>query len=356
MRARERRWYSRAVNRRSGDGRLLAPFPIILLLLVLGLATRGAIAAGGQAGAGDLKAGDLLAHAHAAFHQGDYAAALVPIRTALQIDPENPAAIELAAELMLKFCDPLYAAKLANRALRFNPHDPAVRARLQNIADEKAEQFDNSNLVASAAPGTCKAQALNRAAIGLAENGNATTALAKLDDAARIAHGLVPKADYNAGAMLEQEGDEHKAIDHFLAAYRGFFMPDDELDALNRMVVLSRNGGITISESAESHFQAGARLAAQKRDAEAAREFSSALEQAPWMVEAYYSLGIALEHAHRDREGLAILRTYQHLAPDGAHFAPASDKIAELEHRLGITETPARDESTAMQASDLLAP
>ncbi|HEY6420164.1 MAG TPA: hypothetical protein VIX59_14285 [Candidatus Binataceae bacterium] len=338
--------------------RLLAPFPIILILLVLGLAVSAATAAErtDKAPAGKSLASELLAHANSAFRQGNYAAAVIPLRTALQIDPENPVAIELAAELMLKFCDRLYAAKLASRALRFNPSDPAVRDRLHKISAEKADQLNNSDLIAGAAPGACKAQSLNRAAIVLAESGKTDEALQKFDDASRIGHGLVPKADYNAGATFEQAGDEHKAFDHFLAAYRGFFMPDDELDALNRMVVLSLNGGITVPSSAEHHFEAGAKLEEQKKNAEAAKEFESALAQAPWMIEAYYSLAVALDGEHRDREGLAMFRIYRRLAPDGPHYALAGDKIAELEHRLGIAETPAKDESAATQASELLSP
>lgn len=257
--------------------------------------------------------------------RGDYAAALSAIRQALLADPQGIQPAVAAVELLQRLCDPESAKRLGEVALKAHPADADLQAAMNGNGVTPHES-------------ACQAQQLNREALVLARSGQRAEALMKLMEARRLAPGLVPKASYNAALLLEQAAKPQEAVAGYLEAYRGFLLPADQQESLQRLVAIAQRANVAAPETADRHYRLGIVRAQQKRFPEAATEFEAALNEAPWIVDAYYNLGLVYDFTNASRPALRALRTYLALAPQSPHASAVKTKIVELEDKLGPGE------------------
>jgi tetratricopeptide (TPR) repeat protein len=185
-------------------------------------------------------------------------------------------------------------------------------------------------------PAACRAQALNREGVALAREQKFAAALAKLEEAVRIAPGLIPKAHYNAALIHEQTGRPREALTHYVVAHQAFLLPQGQTETLSRMVALVQRAGITVPETADRRYRVGILRAQQKRYKEAIEEFEAALAEAPWLVDAYHNLGLVYDFTGAYQDALRTFRTYVQLAPTAPNIGTVKTKIVELEDRLGL--------------------
>ena len=187
-------------------------------------------------------------------------------------------------------------------------------------------------------PNACNAQRLNREGIALIREQQRTSALAKFEEAARSTPNLIPKADYNAGLILEQSGRQKDALTHYLAAMKSFLLISDEEEASAKVIAIAQRSNAPVPESADKRYRVGILRAQQKRYKEAIQEFEAALSEAPWLVDAYYNLGLVYDFSGEYQNALRSLKTYLRLAPTAPNIGPVKTKIVELEDRLGLLE------------------
>lgn len=268
-----------------------------------------------------------LDQAAAAQAQGDLAAAVAALRLARQADPAGPAPAAAAVALLHRLCDPEAARRLGEEARKQHPADAGLQAAVAGTG-------------LTPDPKACEAQALNRAAVASAREGRRPEALAKLTEARRLAPGLVPKASYNAALLLEQRGQPAEAATAYLEARRGFLEAAEAQEALTRLTALAQRAKLPVPEPADRRYRLGVVRAQQKRYPEAAAEFEAALAEAPWLVDAYYNLGLVYDFTGRAAEALEALRAYLALAPQSPHAGAVKTKVVELEDRLGVGPLP----------------
>jgi len=137
-------------------------------------------------------------------------------------------------------------------------------------------------------------------------------------------------------------GKFNGALKHYAEAYATFLDEKDSKDALKRMVLLSRDFGATVPESAERHYRTGILRAKQKRFSEAIEAFQTAIAEAPWFAEAYYNIGIVYDFNHDYRAALNALQTHIQLNPESAKKSAIKNKLIELEDRLGRVDEKAQ--------------
>jgi tetratricopeptide (TPR) repeat protein len=186
----------------------------------------------------------------------------------------------------------------------------------------------------------CRAQALNREGVALAREQKPVGALAKFEEATRAAPGLVPKAHYNAALILEQTGRPREALLQYVAAYQAFLFPAEQVESLVRIVALTQRAAIGVPDTADRRYRVGILRAQQKRYQDAVEEFEAALVEAPWLVDAYYNLGLVYDFVSRHPEALRAFRTYSQLAPNAPNIGAVKTKIVEIEDRLATQPTP----------------
>jgi tetratricopeptide (TPR) repeat protein len=187
-------------------------------------------------------------------------------------------------------------------------------------------------------PNACNAQRLNREGIALIKEQQRTPALAKFEEAARSIPNLIPKADYNAGLILEQSGRQKEALTHYLAAMKSFLLITDEEEVSAKVITIAQRSNAPVPESADRRYRIGILRAQQKRYKEAIQEFEAALSEAPWLVDAYYNLGLVYDFSGEYQNALRSLKIYLRLAPTAPNIGPVKTKIVELEDRLGLLE------------------
>ena len=277
---------------------------------------RGAVAAQGR-----------VAEAQAAMQRGDYQAALAAVRSALQTDPQGAASVAAAAELLYRLCDPEAAKRMGDQALKAHPTDATLQAAVRGTG-------------ATPYPPACDAQALNRDGVALARGGQRSEALAKFQAARQAAPGLVPKTSYNAALLLEQGGRGADALAAYLEAYRGFLTPMEQQDSLGRLVALTQRTNLPAPDGPDRRYRLGIVRAQQKRYPEAIVEFEAALSDCPWLVDAYYNLGLVYDFTGASGPALQAFRTYLVLAPSSPHTSAVKTKIVELEDKLGVGDPP----------------
>ena len=260
--------------------------------------------------------------ARAAMATQDYRAALAAVRSALVADPTAPAPVAVAVDLLTILCDPEGAKTLAVAARTAHSTD----ARLPTAGAGAGITPD---------PFACQAQQLNREALALARSGQRAEALTKLAGARVLAPGLVPKASYNAAILLEQSGKPQEAVAAYLEAHRGFLSPADQREALTRLVACAQRANLPVPDAADRRYRLGIVRAQQKRYPEAVIEFEGALQDAPWLADAYYNLGLVAGFTEAHAKALQALRTYLTLAPQSPHASAVKTKIVELEDKLG---------------------
>lgn len=300
----------------------------------------GKIKALASKGAAGRETAMFTAEAEAARKAGNPKAALAALRGALRSDPRNPALYREAADLLLSLCDADGAIRTAEQGLRLADQDQGLRDVVGRAL--KLKTADAATATAEGLePQACRAQAANREGVALARGQQRTAALAKFEEAAAAAPGLIPKADYNAALILEQTGKSKEALQRYLAAKDAFLMPADEQEALQKVIVLAQRTGMAVPESAERRYRVGILRAQQKRYPEAVKELEAALAEAPWLVDAYYNLGLVYDFSERYADALHTLKTYLLLAPNAPQTGSVKTKIVELEDRLGLLEAPA---------------
>lgn len=187
-------------------------------------------------------------------------------------------------------------------------------------------------------PNACNAQRLNREGIALIREQQRGPALAKFEEAARSTPNLIPKADYNAALILEQSGRQKDALAHYLAAMKSFLLVSDEEETSAKVIVIAQRSNTPVPESADRKYRIGILRAQQKRYKEAIQEFEAALSEAPWLVDAYYNLGLVYDFSGEYQNALRSLRTFMKLAPNAPNIGAVKTKIVELEDRLGLLE------------------
>lgn len=187
-------------------------------------------------------------------------------------------------------------------------------------------------------PNACKAQMLNREGISLIKEQQRAPALAKFEEAARSTPNLIPKADYNAGLVLEQSGRHKEALTHYLAAMKSFLLISDEEEVSAKVITIAQRSNAPVPETADRRYRVGILRAQQKRYKDAIQEFEAALSEAPWLVDAYYNLGLVYDFSGEYQNALRSLKTYLRLAPTAPNIGPVKTKIVELEDRLGLLE------------------
>lgn len=247
----------------------------------------------------------------------DYAGAWAALRQALAQDQRSPAPALAAATLLARLCDAEGARAMQAEAMRRGAGGPA---QVPAEPDQRA----------------CQAQALNKDGVALARQGAAAEAMAKFDQALKTAPAPLPKANYNAALVMEQQGQAQAAVRQYLAAYQAFLLPAEQTEALNRLLALSQHAKLGVPETADQRYRLGVVRAKQKRYAEAVGEFEAALQEAPWLVDAYYNLGLVYDFVGRSADALRVLRIYVQLAPNSANLGPVKTKIVELEDKLGL--------------------
>lgn len=265
----------------------------------------------------------ILEKAIVAKGKGDFATAVSNLKLAIQIDPKNTLSYKEAVEILLKICDREGASRVIGAGLRLNPNDPV----LMNISPVTPETYHQT---------ACRAQALNREGITLAKEAKNKAALGKFEEAVQTAPGLIPKAHYNAALILEQLGRSHEALRHYVSAQRSFLLPEDEIDTLFRLIDLTRRARIAVPENAERRYRLGIVRTNQKKYQEAIEEFEASLAEAPWLVDAYYNLGLVYDFNKDYPQALHILLIYSRLYPNAPNIGMVKTKIVELEDRLGL--------------------
>jgi tetratricopeptide (TPR) repeat protein len=268
-----------------------------------------------------------LATAQAALAAGDYAKALSNVRLARQVNPQGAAPATAAVTLLQTLCDPEGGKRLAEEARKVHPADAGLTAA---IAGTGITPY----------PPACQAQALNREGVALAREGKRPEALAKFQAARQAAPGLVPKASYNAGLLLEQSGKPQDALTAYLEARQSFLNPAEEQDAMSRLTALAQRANLPAPDAADRRYRLGIVRAQQKRYPEAVIEFEAALADAPWLTDAYYNLGLVSDFTGAHAKALQALRTYLTLAPQSPHASAVKTKIVELEDKLGVAGIP----------------
>ncbi len=285
-------------------------------LRILVAARRNAVAAQGR-----------VAEAQAAMQRGDYQAALAAVRSALQTDPQGAASVAAAVELLYRLCDPESAGRMGEQGLKAHPTDAPLQAAVRRSE-------------AAPYPSACEAQALNRDGVGLIRAGQRGEALAKFQAARQAAPGLVAKASYNAALLLDQGGRGPEALAAYLEAYRGFLTPAEQQDALGRLVALTQRTNLPTPDGPDRRYRLGIVRAQQKRYPEAIVEFEAALANCPWLVDAYYNLGLVYDFTGASGPALQAFRTYLALAPSSPQTSAVKTKIVELEDKLGVGDPP----------------
>jgi tetratricopeptide (TPR) repeat protein len=265
---------------------------------------------------------DQVQWAQAAEAQGDYATALRTLRQALTADPKSPAPVAAAVAFLHRLCDPEGAKRFGEAAQKAHPTDAALATALAGTG------------VTPHAP-ACEAQALNRDGVALARERKLPEALAKFQAARQRAPGLVPKASYNAALLLEAARPP-EAVQAYLEATRGFLDPADQQEALTRLVATAQRARLPVPETADRRYRLGVVRVEQKRYPEAVTEFEAALAEAPWLVDAYYNLGLVYDFTGATANALQALRAYVQLAPQAANLGAVKTKIVELEDKLGV--------------------
>jgi tetratricopeptide (TPR) repeat protein len=285
-------------------------------LRTLVAARRNAVAAQGR-----------VAEAQAAVQRGDYQAAVAAVRSALQTDPQGAASVAAATELLYRLCDPETAKRLGEQGLKADPADATLQAAMRGTGGTPY-------------PPACDAQALNREGVALVRAGQRSEALAKFQAARQAAPGLVAKASYNAALLLEQGGRGPEALAAYVEAYRSFLTPAEQQDALGRLVALTQRANLSAPDGPDRRYRLGIVRAQQKRYPEAIVEFEAALSDCPWLVDAYYNLGLVYDFTGASGPALQAFRAYLALAPSSPHTSAVKTKIVELEDKLGVGDPP----------------
>lgn len=264
--------------------------------------------------------------------EGNYTAAFSAFKQAIRNSPEFWESYRDAAGFMLLLCDQDGVLRLAKEGLRLNPDELS----LKDVLGRAQKQKGNNVLTSSTDQNFCRAQTLNHEGVALVKGGRPITALAKFEEAARVAPGLVPKAHYNAGLILEQMGKTQEAIRHYTIAYRVFLLPQDETEAFMRIVTIARSARIAVPEDADRYYRLGIIRAEEKKYSEAVKAFETALDEAPWLVDAYYNLGLMYDFTGAYAKALRAFRIYLQLAPSAQNISAVKTKIVELEDKLGL--------------------
>lgn len=183
-------------------------------------------------------------------------------------------------------------------------------------------------------PIACRAQQLNRQGVALVKEGKKPEALAKFQEALQAAPGPFAKAHYNAALVLEQSGKVKEAMGHFIQAHQSFLRIEDEIEALRRLLELTKKARIAVPETADRRYRIGIVRAQQKRYQEAGMEFEAAIAEAPWLLEAYYNLALVSDSNHQYPQALQALRIYAGLAPHAPNIGAVKTKIVELEDKI----------------------
>lgn len=272
----------------------------------------------------------LVSEAQIAQEEGRYDASIKALRRALVIDPQYSAAYKQAAALSLYMCDSDGAINLLDAGLKNNPRDVGLKRELETSKGQKEANIHASDKLA------CQAQSLNREGIVLAKQQRPLEAHAKFEEAVRIAPGPLPKAQYNAGLVLEQVGKPHEALNHYIAAHQSVLLPEEEDGILIRIVGLAHKMGIMPPQSADERYRFGIVRAQQKRYLDAIEAFQSAIAEAPWIVDAYYNLGIVYDFQGWYPEALRVLTIYARIAPYSSNLGTVKTKIVELKDKLGL--------------------
>ncbi|MCX5816871.1 MAG: tetratricopeptide repeat protein [Proteobacteria bacterium] len=197
-----------------------------------------------------------------------------------------------------------------------------------SLLDQKRETYAQA----------CNAQRLNREGIALVKAQQRPNALAKFEEAVKTTPNLIPKADYNAALILEQTGRPKDALVHYLAAMKGFLLLSDEEEVSTKVITIAQRSNIPVPESADRKYRIGILRAQQKRYNEAIQEFEAALSEAPWLVDAYYNLGLVYDFSGDYQNALRSLKTFMKLAPNAPNIGAVKTKMVELEDRLGLLE------------------
>jgi len=279
---------------------------------------------------------EFLQQALASKKDGDYVRALISFKNVLKGNPQSSMAYQHAGELLLQICDWEGTVQVAEEGLKTSPKEQGLR----QLLDTANRQKDIGFPVADSPQ--CRAQALNREGVTLARSGKVAEALGKFEEAARAAPGLLAKAHYNAGLIQEQTGKHKEALTHYIAAQQAFLLPEDEVEALSRLVALAQRAGVSVPDSADRRYRVGILRAQQKRYQEAVQEFEAALAEAPWLVDAYYNLGLVYDFTGSYQDARRAFRTYIQLAPTAPNVGTVKTKIVELEDRLGLVGAPAK--------------
>ncbi|MCX5855729.1 MAG: tetratricopeptide repeat protein, partial [Deltaproteobacteria bacterium] len=360
-----------------------------------------------------------LEQASAAQKEGNYAAALSALRSAIRSNPGYPGSHRQASEFLLFLCDPDGSLRVAEESLKENPDDrglrdvigfaynqkgDAAKAReslggvgfvgivleikegkvnvkslYANEAAQKAGLRDNDTIIEVAGtpinniaqtvsllrqtePGktigvkiqrgqetmektvtvgslldqkretyalACNAQRLNREGIALAKEQQQAAALAKFEEAAKTTPNLIPRADYNAALILEQTGSPN-SLAHYLAAMKGFLLLSDEEEVFTKVLSIAQRSNIPVPESADRKYRIGILRAQQKRYKEAIQEFEAALSEAPWLVDAYYNLGLVYDFSGDYQNALRSLKIFMKLAPNAPNIGAVKTKMVEI--------------------------
>ncbi|MFZ5584373.1 MAG: tetratricopeptide repeat protein [Thermodesulfobacteriota bacterium] len=260
----------------------------------------------------------ILQQAQGALTQSDYAAAWTALRQALAQDQRSPAPALAAATLLARLCDAEGVRAMQAEAQRRGAAGAAPQPPAE--PDQRA----------------CQAQALNKDGVALARQGSPAEALAKFDQALKTTPAPLPKANYNAALVLERQGQAQAAARQYLAAHQAFLLASEQNEALTRLLALAQQAKLGVPEAADQRYRLGVVRAKQKRHAEAVAEFEAALQEAPWLVDAYYNLGLVYDFVNRPADALRVLRIYVQLAPNSPNLGPVKTKIVELEDKLGL--------------------
>ena len=269
----------------------------------------------------------LLADSQSAEEGRNYPAAIQATRTLLRASPNDARTYARAGYLLARLCD----IDGARRAAEEGTQRFAGDAEIALLRDRLAAAAENLG-----DPVACKAQALNREGVQLAREQKSAEALARFDEAAGLAPAAVPKASYNAGLVLEQSGRAQDALKRYAAAFSGFIFERDEIETLGKMVELAGRAGLAAPDSADQKYRLGIVRTQQKRYQEAVKSFEAALDEAPWIVDAYYNLGLVYDATASYPQALRVLRIYSRLAPRSSNIGAVKTKIVELEDRLGL--------------------
>ena len=278
----------------------------------------------------------LLENALTARDSGHYSEAMFYFRVAMQIDPQNPIPYEKASSLFLNRCDPDGAIKVAEKGLKITSNNQALRKVLV-----RAHSLKNNATIAPTPSQSfvCRARELNREGVTLAREGNQLAALTKFEEAIQAAPGLIPKAHYNLALILEESGKPKESVSHYVKAQQSFLLPEEEFEALTRLVALSRQARIAVPEIADQRYRLGIVRAKQKKYKEAIQEFEAALAEAPWFIEAYYNLGLVYDFNKEYSKALRVLNIYAKLSPDAPNIGTVKTKIVELKDKMGLLRT-----------------